>query len=280
METNLDNPVVILSPGRSGSTLLQRYLNTSKELVIWGEHGGLLVGLANTYYGFINDPNAQRNLPNGRNHVSFLLSSKPVTNRGIEWTNNFGFAEFQHGMKDFLYQLFSHGVEPDQRWGFKEIRYKEQEISFLNELFPQIQYLMIARDPQETVASMIAAWGKDNWPVSSDGSNEQSEIVNRFATRVINLLRGMNDFSAQHDNCFILPYDQLDTHPDEEMSKVADFLKIEQLSVDEIHTIASSALSVTKKGAILEDIRRFHNRNEVMVELANEYARYLSLIQK
>lgn len=41
-----DQPVFVLSAGRSGSTLLQKLLNSSQELVIWGEHMGILRHLA------------------------------------------------------------------------------------------------------------------------------------------------------------------------------------------------------------------------------------------
>lgn len=41
-----ERPVFIITTGRSGSTLLLRYLNCAERLVVWGEHAGIMTDLA------------------------------------------------------------------------------------------------------------------------------------------------------------------------------------------------------------------------------------------
>ncbi|NJO83266.1 MAG: formylglycine-generating enzyme family protein [Blastochloris sp.] len=50
-----DRPVFIITTGRSGSTLLLRYLNCAEGLVVWGEHAGVLRELGMAYRRLIRD---------------------------------------------------------------------------------------------------------------------------------------------------------------------------------------------------------------------------------
>ena len=54
-------PVVVLSSGRSGSTLLQKLLNTHPDLVIWGEQDqALLTGNLDGMQDYVEDLTLER----------------------------------------------------------------------------------------------------------------------------------------------------------------------------------------------------------------------------
>jgi hypothetical protein len=52
----MDQPVFVLSAGgRTGSTLVQRLFISTKQILVWGEHNGLLVrGLGEVTRGMAN----------------------------------------------------------------------------------------------------------------------------------------------------------------------------------------------------------------------------------
>ena len=49
-EIALRPPILLLGSGRCGSTLLQRVLNSSPEITVWGEHAGFLTSIAQSYF--------------------------------------------------------------------------------------------------------------------------------------------------------------------------------------------------------------------------------------
>ena len=50
MATPCGNPVFVLASGpRSGSTLVQRLLNSCPDMLIWGEHAGYLAGVVESF---------------------------------------------------------------------------------------------------------------------------------------------------------------------------------------------------------------------------------------
>ena len=44
------SPIFLLGTHRSGTTLLQRIVNSSEDAMIWGEHGGFLGDIAEAYF--------------------------------------------------------------------------------------------------------------------------------------------------------------------------------------------------------------------------------------
>ena len=44
------SPIFLLGTHRSGTTLLQRIVNSSEDALIWGEHGGFLSQIAEAYF--------------------------------------------------------------------------------------------------------------------------------------------------------------------------------------------------------------------------------------
>ena len=271
MKINQLNPIIIISPGRSGSTLLQRYLNLSDRLIIWGEHAGFISGLAQMYSDFIEDTAAQRNIVSGLRNVDLILRSQPITNRGVEWTNNFTSEVFLNGIRDFLINLFCKDVDDQQRWGFKEIRYLEKEYNFINDLFPDVQFVFLVRNPLDTLASMIAAREKDKWPSVYFSRKSQKAIIEKYANRILERISAIHNFSKEKQNFIIIRYEDLVEEPQKVLDYIFNFLGVATPEVQKIELISNSHLSVMEKDSIKHDIKKYYRKNKVFKELSFVY---------
>jgi hypothetical protein len=151
----------LLTLGRSGSTLLQRLLNTHEQIVMFGEHNTLVGGLRGLWQQtFAEWSRAARE--RAAPYVEDLLEARPVLapdGFSIEWTNAYTEATalpvFRRFLEDLLYP--PHLRRPGIRhWGFKEIRYGPPAAVFLARLFPEARFLVLVRDPLAVQRSRLA----------------------------------------------------------------------------------------------------------------------------
>jgi len=155
-----DEPVFILGSGRCGSTLLQSIVNSNPEFLIWGEHNGFLRQLADSYYK-TNDADMKRNL---RSQESVELSITRLRNpeNWNAWENRWSSARLSEQFGRFVKSLFDAGNYSELRWGFKEIRYgisaEDKTPYFLLECFPKARFLIIIRNPMQTILSKLLSW--------------------------------------------------------------------------------------------------------------------------
>ena len=116
-------PVVILSSGRSGSTLLQKLLNTHPELVIWGEHAGFLNGLMRSWKAVMNAEWIPDKVPRG---LWLMNRDRPVdAEKWTAWDGPFSKVMYHEAIRGMLDSLLAKGLPDEVRWGFKEIRYHD-----------------------------------------------------------------------------------------------------------------------------------------------------------
>jgi hypothetical protein len=156
----------LASVGRSGSTFLQRLLNTHPDVILFGEHEGFLHGIQLAYER-LAAPRTVALFETGRRQLGAILGAEPVTDSpggwSIEWTNALRSAEvapaFARFVKDLVYP-------PDVRspshryWGFKEIRYGVKELRFLETILPEARFLLLVRDPLVVYRSQCRLeWG-------------------------------------------------------------------------------------------------------------------------
>ena len=164
--------VIIVTYGRSGSTLLQGILNSIDDLLVKGENFNFCYGLYQSY-----------------------INLKKLTRKGVATASIthpfYGACEFDE--KVFLAdayallesQIVTHG-EKIPVWGFKEIRYLPAAISvgggyqlqpylsFLDKLLPECGFVFLTRDheevsssgfwkdvPKEKVQNMLVAFEKE-----------------------------------------------------------------------------------------------------------------------
>ena len=158
-EAGSSRPVFVLTFHRGGGTVLVRVLNCHPELVIWGEHVGLINRLAEIddmvrRVGRLMYPKTDKsiaeyvNVPNRR-----LTEFDP-------WANPFDYDTFRRSCREMIEAIFTRGLKVGQRWGFKEIRYHRLlTVRFLEKLFPTAQFIILRRDVEEVaVSAILASW--------------------------------------------------------------------------------------------------------------------------
>lgn len=143
--------IFIFAQTRSGSTLLQRAINQTENVCIYGEHGGMLNGFAEAYYG--------TDLRGSRNDLVTLIDP----NMFAPCLSCIEGKPFKQHMRNFLTSVLNPNPEYAHRWGFKEVRYKGAQcrvFEMLVELFPSAKFVFLVRDPYEQIQSIMSVpWG-------------------------------------------------------------------------------------------------------------------------
>jgi hypothetical protein len=157
----VSSPIFLLSSGRSGSTLLQRVLNSYDDVIIWGEHRGILAPMADAYFQLLEHPWNKTFMP------SLSRSEMPPWSEVLEWKDGTQWqawlnwvspADIDRCFRGFVESMFHHPDQPaTMTWGFKEIRYggHDRVIEFLSRLFPEATFVFLARNGLNTVESQL-----------------------------------------------------------------------------------------------------------------------------
>ncbi len=179
--------VLIITYGRSGSTLLQGILNSINGLLVRGEN-------ANAFFSFFEATRQFQVVRNHRRDPHNLLSHKA-------W---FGAATLtpevvMSALRDAARQILLADAADDPAVtavGFKEIRYADLDkdlpdyLSFLDELFPNAAFIINTRDHSDTSQS---AWWADQDASDVRATLERTEA--HFRT-----------FADGRSNCFEISY--------------------------------------------------------------------------
>jgi hypothetical protein len=206
-------PVFVLTLHRGGGTVLVRVLNCHPELVIWGEHVGLINRLAEiddmvTRVGRLMAPKTDEAIAE---YVAFpdvrLTEFEP-------WANPFDYEAFSRSCREMIEAIFTRSLRPGQRWGFKEIRYHRiLTVQYLEKLFPEARFIVLRRDIREVVVSAIlASWSlRWFWDYREAMSAEMAEAIVRDVTYAILAIEsGLDAVQAKLGlRCLQLDYSQL-----------------------------------------------------------------------
>jgi hypothetical protein len=150
----MDKIVLICATGRSGSTTMQRIINSVPNSNICGENFGAINSLLEFYkriktttFDFV---------PGHLRPASYEdIISKDVK---PSWYNSYNFQQTVSMIKILIASLFKN-KEATNVWGFKEIRYDNGDIKYLKEfkeLFPQTKVIIQVR-------GNIAAQSQSSW---------------------------------------------------------------------------------------------------------------------
>jgi hypothetical protein len=156
----MDQPVFILSAGgRAGSTLIQRLFLSTKQVLVWGEHNGLLVsGFCELMSGMESwlsyQARGQLEYLDEHGYQEFIPNVNPAVQAFAAATRRF----FDESLGKEAYR---RGY---QRWGFKEIRYGRKEALFLQELYPDARFVLLFRNPRDCLRSIKSmGWYKKDF---------------------------------------------------------------------------------------------------------------------
>jgi hypothetical protein len=171
----MDKIVLICATGRSGSTTLQRILNTIPNSNFCGENFGALNSLLEFYkrlkYSSVN------NIPGHFNPASY----ETIIEKKIKpsWYNSYNFERTVNMIRILITSLFKNN-ETTNIWGFKEIRYDNGKIHLIKEfkeLFPQTKVIIQLRDVQ---SQMKSGWFKNDKSAYNYLVKLNGELINFY----------------------------------------------------------------------------------------------------
>jgi glycosyltransferase involved in cell wall biosynthesis len=147
-------PLFLLACARTGSTLLQRLLNSYDDVLLWGEHAGFLEPVAEGFFHIWENPGIFQKT---RVLADVLADSDPARS----WQGMMGWYTRDDWLglfRGFVEQLFvPHGLPGKQWWGFKEIRYAahpgDRTLDFLHALYPDATWVFLVRNVFNAMAS-------------------------------------------------------------------------------------------------------------------------------
>lgn len=159
-------PLIVLGAGqRCGSTLVQRLLCSHPRVLIWGEHVGQLrtVLTATQRLRLWSQTNgvAGRNELAAHGYQGFIANLSP----DVDIINRAG--------ASFVETLFAEPAADSGRpiWGFKEVRYRLDDVLLLRDLFPHLRVIQLVRDPRDVLRSL------DEWERHGGWSRINTETL-------------------------------------------------------------------------------------------------------
>jgi len=207
-------PVFVLGGGgRTGSTLVQRLLISTGEIMIWGEHAGILLdGLQRIVSGMQEWIDQE-----GRRHLERFREQGwnawiPNVNPSHE--------AFVAGARAALLEALA---EPAmrmgyRRWGFKEIRYNGAAVAFLKMLFPDASIIVVLRHPGEALRSIkVTAW------YAKDHGARPEAFLAAWESSSASLAASASKFSG----VLVLRYEDLVAEPERFVEAIAKHVGID-----------------------------------------------------
>jgi hypothetical protein len=188
-------PIFVLGMARSGTTLLQRVLNTLDGVTIAGEHFGMLSALSKAYFGMTSEGHFHARTPD---EVRALLGD-PTRPPG--WANYFDDRRLLAEIKRLIESLCRDPERRDRHWGFKEVRYltADNEVDLLAMLYPDARFIFIVRHPIHVVVSNRVSFETESTP---------QELAWQWMHRNTNALRACEKYP--HRTFFVRYEDLID----------------------------------------------------------------------
>ena len=207
------DPVVIVSLGRSGSTLLMRVLNAVKGVYIFGEHGGAFRHLRCVYQDISHNQDQQ--IANG----AVILSKEGLEDRFIAWASPFNADEVLEYLRG-LSSLYTSKLPPDMLiWGFKEIIYNVDDLLFFTRLWPKSKFIFLRRNIEDSLRSAyVSFYGR-----TRDVSYAARDHLTRYEAQE----RSLQRLAEQNpEQVLKLDYEEMCTAPDMSYARVFSFLDL------------------------------------------------------
>ncbi len=250
-----DRPVIVLSTGRAGSTLLQKLLNTHPALVIWGEHAGILRQLMMAWKVVFKSEWIPDQVPRGE---WLLQPDRPLNaDRWTAWDGSFSKQGFSRNMKQFVDSLFCEDIPEQTRWGFKEIRYLQIELmDFIAELYPHAQFILLLRNPIDSCVSFTAALAPKKSALPEDYQEVLSNIVNKQIKPVSCFFADAMEHYPE--NARVVLFEQLVENPGKVLGDLTGFLGLSPGFED-------SAVAEIMRNDIVSERRRTSDEKKSML---------------
>jgi len=151
-----DKIVLICATGRSGSTTLQRIINTIPNSNICGENYGAINSLLDFYVKL--HASSTDYIPGHYIPASY----EDIISKNVKpaWYNSYQMPEMEEKIRNLIIAMFKKDSNTNV-WGFKEIRYENNRYNLLKhfkQLFPQTKVIIQIRE--NTEAQSQSCWHK------------------------------------------------------------------------------------------------------------------------
>ncbi|MFC5468072.1 sulfotransferase [Cohnella suwonensis] len=174
--------VISAAAHRSGSTLLQRIVNSRKENLIWGEHRGVLTDFLDIYkkvrhYSMDFRRERQAYFESEENPNTWIATMTPE--------HDYVERAMVESVRAFLDSLYAQFRDTHDRIGFKEVRYGELELKLLRKCYPQAAFLLLVRHPVATWRSLVncRGWYKEDAAETADRWSRNASGYLSFAEK-------------------------------------------------------------------------------------------------
>ena len=203
----------LLGTGRSGTTLLQRFLNVHEDIMIWGEHSGFLNQLAESYFvlkdcSSMKEYSYQHVAPSDCKDLRIFYKNPKKWQAWMNWFRPEDLASFYRQQLELIFN--PEQVCKTKVWGFKEIRYGQNDlvIRFLRDLYPDAIFLSVVRDALNVIESQLTTFHQGASRFTRIKRLMQLPILWRIAK----LWRDMNNtfvyWTSQDANFYFIKYEE------------------------------------------------------------------------
>jgi hypothetical protein len=167
-----DKIILICATGRSGSTTLQRIINTIPNSNICGENYAAINSLLEFYKRI-----KQTSIEQVPGHFT-PASYESILDNNIKpcWYNSYNFEQIKQLTKLTIINMFKNRSQTNI-WGFKEIRYEYGAINYIKEfkeLFPQTKVIIHIRE--NILKQSQSGWHKHNRIALNYLNNTNNEL--------------------------------------------------------------------------------------------------------
>jgi hypothetical protein len=211
-------PIFILASGqRCGSTLVQRLLCSHPEITIWGEHNGILEGLAAGWRSFSDWEKRHSHhldvyLREGHNNFIANMSPSP--------------SHFVKATRDFAQELWASPALDmgSQIWGFKEVRYDRTIAEMLRLAMPDTMVIHVTRSITDCIKSLL------HWERGGGWNNTDTQ---HFIDKWITINESF--FDSEEDDfrwIFHTSLEELVNRPEATVRQLCEFLGVQQSDLD------------------------------------------------
>jgi len=186
-----DKIVLICATGRSGSTSLQRIINTIPNSNICGENYGAVNSLLDFYIKL--HASSRHQIPGHYKPASY----EEIVSKNVKpsWYNSYKMPEMEQKIKDLIIAMFKKDSNTNL-WGFKEIRYDNKKVNLLKyfkQLFPQTKLIIQIREN-------IGAQSQSDWH-----KKDKNSVLNLYKMN-----QELYDFYCQNkDWCYFTTFERM-----------------------------------------------------------------------
>lgn len=148
------NRIFVFASGwRTGSTLLQRAITSSKRVFVWGELHRLGDHIVQTFEGF--DEHLEQYHHEGRFRQKVQSEYDNVEDANLAPPPD----NVKHGLRQFLEGVYGSPIRDTsyEGWGWKTVRYGRRLYKCLKKIYPDAKFVFLVRNPYEAIESLKAS---------------------------------------------------------------------------------------------------------------------------